>query len=208
MMAEPRIVADLGRPETPEETAARKAENSRRHRANQTLRNLIWSLVATLIVVLVLVLVVVRPDPEVLGTIDYRSVAEQSQVNVDEPLAAPDLSSTWTANAAELRSRGDVTSWYIGFITPEKQFIAMDQGIEANATWIDNTLDGNTSNGAVILGGVTWDVYDYRDAESPGNLAYAMVSVDGDSTYVLYGTAADEEFASLATTLTAGFGGE
>ena len=200
------IVADLGRPETPEETAARKAETSRKHRANQTLRNLVWSLVATLIVVLLLVLVVVRPDPVAVGTVDYRTVAEQAQVNVDEPLATPDLGSTWTANTAELRTRGEVTSWYVGFITPKSQFIAMDQGIEANPTWVDNTLDGNSSNGAVVLSGVTWDVYDYRDAEDPGNLAYAMVAVDGDSTYVLYGTASDEEFASLAKNLTSEFG--
>ena len=202
----PPVVAELGRPETPEETAARKAENSRKHRANQTLRNLIWSLVATLIVVLLLVLVVVRPESGSLDTVDYRTVAEQSQVNAEVPLAAPDLPAAWTANAAELRTRGDVTSWYVGFITPKKQFIAMDQGLAANPTWVDNTLDGNTSNGAVVLDGVTWDVYDYRDAEDPGNLAYAMVAVDGDSTYVLYGTASDEEFAELATTLTAEFG--
>ena len=201
-----RIVAELGRPETAEETATRKAENSRKHRANQTLRNLIWSLVATLIVVLLLVLVVVRPDPAQLGAIDYRTVAEQAQVNAEAPLAAPDLPSSWTANAAELRTRGDVTSWYVGFITPKKQFIALDQGIGANPTWVDNTLDSNTSNGAVVLNGVTWDIYDYRDGEDPGNLAYSMVAVDGESTYVLYGTASDAEFAELATTLTAEFG--
>jgi hypothetical protein len=58
---QPRIVAELGRPETPEETAARKAENSRKHRENQTLRNLVFALLSSLAVVLVLVLVVGGP---------------------------------------------------------------------------------------------------------------------------------------------------
>ena len=61
---QPAIVAELGRPETPEETAARKAENSRKRRANQTAFNLIVATIASLGIVLFLVVVVVRPNPE------------------------------------------------------------------------------------------------------------------------------------------------
>ena len=57
------IVAELGRPETPEETANRKAERSRLHRSNQTALNLVAALIVCLVVVLLIVLVVVRPDP-------------------------------------------------------------------------------------------------------------------------------------------------
>jgi hypothetical protein len=150
---DPPIVAELGRPETPEETAARKAENSRKHRANQNLRNLIWSLLATLIVVLVLVLVVVRPDPAPVAAIDYRAVAGQAQVDSTATLAAPPLDSSWSANAAEIRTAADITVWYIGFITPSRQFIAMNQGIDANATWVDIVL-GITPIGTTIIAGV------------------------------------------------------
>jgi hypothetical protein len=45
---EGRVVAELGRPETPAETAARKAESSRLHRQRQTVNNLVYSLIATL----------------------------------------------------------------------------------------------------------------------------------------------------------------
>ena len=47
----PRIVAELGRPETPDETAARKAESSRVYRASQNTRNLVAALLVTLAVV-------------------------------------------------------------------------------------------------------------------------------------------------------------
>ena len=60
---EPAIVAELGRPETAEETAQRKAENSRKHRANQTALNLVGATVASLAIVAFLVIVVVRPAP-------------------------------------------------------------------------------------------------------------------------------------------------
>lgn len=198
------IVAELGRPETPEETAARKAETSRTHRANQTLINLIWSLVATLAVVLVLVLVVVRPSPEVLDPVDYHAVAEQAQVNSEVPLADPQLPAQWTSNSASLTTAADgISTWYIGFITPSDTFIAMSQGIEANPTWVSTLLESGIATGSETIEGIDWQVYDNREGEDPGNLAYAMSTTVGDSSYVIYGTADSNEFRTLATALEA-----
>lgn len=203
-----RIVAELGRPETPDETADRKAETSRQHRANQTVRNLVWSLVATLAVVLVLVLVVVRPEPAPVGAIDYKTVAEQAQGSVSERLAIPDLPAGWTANAAEIRTSGGVQSWYIGFITPSGDFIAFTQGIEANPSWTDDVLDGHAPTGATTIV-IDWVTYDYRKAKDPGNLAYSLVGGPRDgSTFVLSGTADDKEFATLATAVANSIGVE
>src|SRR5664279_4386939 len=96
---EPRIVAELGRPETPEETFARKAENSRKHRANQTLFNLLIATVASLSIVLFLVLVVVRPTDDTPVTADYQTIAADAQTNASEPLLAPTLPADWYANS-------------------------------------------------------------------------------------------------------------
>ena len=193
-----RIVAELGRPETPEETAARKAETSRQHRANQTVRNLVWSLVATLAVVLVLVLVVVRPEPAPVGAVDFETVATQAQESVEVPLAVPDLPAGWTANAAELRtSSAGVQSWYIGFVTPSGQFIAFTQGIDADASWTDDLLEGHHPTGDKTIV-IDWVEYDYRTSEDPGNVAYGLVGGADSSVLVLYGTANDGEFATLA----------
>lgn len=199
-----RIVAELGRPETPDETAARKAETSRRHRANQTMRNLVWSLIASLAVVLFLVLVVVRPDPAPPAAVDYIAVAAEAEGAVETDLAAPVLPPGWSANAAEIRADGDIQTWYIGLITPSGQFIALNQGLDANETWVDNTLDGARATGTVTIDGVNWAVYDYRDAEDTGNLAYAMAATVGDSTYVVFGTANDIEFETVVTALGVG----
>ena len=200
-MAEPRIVAELGRPETPEETAARKAENSRKHRANQTLRNLVWSLVATLAVVLVLVLVVVRPDPAVLQPVDYATVAEQTVAPEGRTLLVPNLPEGWTANAASLRTIDQVSTWYIGFITPRGQFIALEQGFDANDTWrAEHFADKSSSPEQVDVDGLAF--VETLGVENPGNYARVWVrDLDGDDVLVLYGTASAEEFAILATTL-------
>ena len=198
---EQRIVAELGRPETPEETAARKAENSRKHRANQTLRNLVWSLVATLIVVLLLVLVVVRPDPQVLDRVDYREVASQTIPPEGRSLIVPTLPEGWTANAASLRTIDQVTTWYIGFITPQNQFIALEQGFDANATWLASHFAKNSSSPEQIdVDGTTWT--ETLGTENPGNYERVWsLDLENEDDLVLYGTATTEEFTILATTL-------
>lgn len=187
-----------------DEIAAIKAQNSREHRAAQTTRNLIWALLATLVVVLFLVLVVVRPNPASLPAIDYGAVASQAQDQLGAPVAAPALPDAWRANEAELRKSGDIDVWYIGFITPEEQFIALNQGINANATWVDNVLERETSTGTVRIDGIEWTVYDHRKSDDPGNLAYALVAEVGASTFVLHGTASDVEFETLATAMELG----
>ena len=198
----PAVVAELGRPETPEETAARKAENSRKHRANQTLRNLLWSLAASVGLMLLIVIVVVRPDQPAREPVDYAEVASQAQPGVDEPLAVPVLPPEWDANSADLGTTKDgISTWYIGFITPSEEFVALSQGIEANPTWLLTLLDQHQPTGVETIDGIEWTVYDNRDGDDPGNLAYAMVTAAGDSTFAIYGTADSNEFRTFAGSL-------
>ena len=196
----PRIVAELGRPETAEETAARKAESARKHRSNQTLINLLLALLASLGIVLFLVLVVVRPEQPARQPADYRGDAAQSESQVGETLAAPVLPSGWSANDDGLDKGADgVVAWTIGFITPKVQFIALAQGIDANATWVSNQLEKARSTGTASIGGVEWTVYDRRTVTDAGDFAYALSVTIGRSSVVLHGTAGSGEFRTLAT---------
>jgi hypothetical protein len=198
-----RIVAELGRPETPDETADRKAQSSRKHRENQTLRNLILALLASLAVVLFLVLVVVRPTSVATPPVDYHQLAADTQSAVSAPLANPMLSSAWKANDATFDdgSNDGVRSWYIGFVTPETQFIGLKQGIKANPTWVSTQLDQAKQSGATTIAGIRWKVYDQRTVTDAGNFAYSLSTTIGASTYLLYGSATTAEFRTLATAL-------
>ena len=199
----PAVVAELGRPETPEETAARKAETSRKHRANQTLLNLVLALAATLAIVLFLVVVVVRPEPAPVGGVDYAEIADQAQGSTSEPLLAPKLAAEWSANDARFGPVSEVPTWYVGFVTPSVQFIAMNQGIDANPTWVSAILDDAQQTGATTIDGIAWKIYDARDADDPGNFAYSMATTAGDSTILLHGTAPTGEFEALAASIAA-----
>ncbi|WP_127793958.1 DUF4245 domain-containing protein [Agromyces sp. LHK192] len=201
----PRVVAELGRPETAEETAARKAENSRLYRQRKTLMNLVYALVATLGVVLVMVLVVPRSDTPIERDVDVAGTAEQAQAGMAGDLAAPELPDGWRANAAEIRrSEADgVTAWYVGYLTPGDEYIGMYQAEAANQTWVAGLLARTLATGTVAIDGVEWTVYDNRDSdEDVGNARYALTTESGGTTFVLLGSATPEEFATLATAIT------
>lgn len=200
---EPAVVAELGRPETPEETAARKAENSRRHRSNQTLLNLVIALVASLGIVLFLVVVVVRPDSATRPAVDYVAIAGDAQAASDEPLIVPRLPQGWSANDARLVTKSGILDWYVGFITPSTQFVALEQGIQGNPTWLATIIESAKPTGTTSIDGLDWTIYDRRDAKDPGNFAYSMSTTSGGSTIVLHGTAPTAEFELLAASVAA-----
>ncbi|MFC6354978.1 DUF4245 domain-containing protein [Luethyella okanaganae] len=197
----PRVVAELGRPETTDETAARKAENSRKHRARQTINNLALSLLATLALVAVIVLLVPRSDKPLDRAVDYATVAVEAQRSTRGVLANPALPEGWRSNAAELRtgSADKIQAWYIGFLTPQDQFIGMTQAFDANPSWLAAQLENTLATGTTTVGGIRWTIYDNRDSpDDLGNVRYAMTSEAGSSTYALAGTADPAEFSALA----------
>lgn len=196
-------MAELGRPETAQEMVDRRAVASRTRRQNQNFFNLIIALLASLAVVALVVLVVVRPDAAPQEPVDYRAIS----LEADAPatLAAPQLPEGWWANQAKYDSNpvDDVLNWNIGLLTPSDGFIALVQGIDANPTWQTNQLPGMKVTGSTTIDGIEWTVYDRRGAKDAGNYAYALSTVGADSTYVLHGTATDDDFTILATKLAA-----
>lgn len=182
-----------------QEAAPTIEERRAARRANQTTFNLVIALIASLGVVLLLVLVVVRPDMEP-RTVDYRQVGADAQSAVAATLAVPDLPEGWEANRAQLvASPADgVPRWEVGFLTPAGEFIALVQGIDANSSWLAAQTQNERPTGDATLGGLTWDVYDRRDAPDPGNYEYVLSTLEGSSTIVLHGTATDAEFETLA----------
>lgn len=197
----PQVVAELGRPETPQETADRRAEASRKRRQNNNLLNLVLALAASLAVVAIVVLMVVRPDAAPQESVDYRTIAADSFAPV--PLAAPVVPANWWSNSAifEGAPADGVANWYVGFVTPTDKFIALRQGIDANPTWLANELSGMKATGVTTIDDIEWTVYDRRGTKDVGLREYGLTTVSTRSTYVVYGTASDEEFTTLAKEL-------
>lgn len=196
-----RVVAELGRPETPEETAARKAENSRNYRARKTINNLVYSLLATVGVVALIVLVVPRSDQPLDRAVDWRSVTQEAQQTRQETLVNPELPDGWSSNYAEIRSTGTggVTSWNVGFVTPSDEFVGITQGFDADPTWLATQLNRSVASSVTTIGGLEWTVYDNREStDGFGNVHYALTTEAGTSTVAVFGTGSIDEITLVA----------
>ncbi|WP_187264939.1 DUF4245 domain-containing protein [Homoserinibacter sp. GY 40078] len=194
------IVAELGRAETPQETADRKDAAREKRRTNQTALNLGIATIVSLLAALILVFAVGLIDTgSRIEPVDYVAEGAAAQQAVEVPLVVPELPDGWAANRATLSTGSDgVTVWQIGFVTPEGRYLAIVQGIDANASWVDDQVRGEPADGERTMGGMQWQAHDRRDADDIGNVAYALVAEAGTSTIVIAGTADDEEFEVLA----------
>jgi hypothetical protein len=202
---EPRIVAELGRPATPEDIRDRRAASRSFRMANQTTTNLLIAVGATLLVMAFLIVVVVRPDQgSSRPTVDWQAEASAVQGSAPGLVLSPTLPDGWTANRAAFGEIDDTESWIVGFLTPDGSYLAMEQGFDATGAWLrtaaavgddDEVLEAPVS----VIGGRDWWVLDRRDdAEAPGNHPLVLATTAGIATVVLHGTASDEEFATLA----------
>ena len=188
--------------ETPEQKADRVAEARRKRRANQTTRNLIGSLVASLAIVLFLVLVVVRPDPAPLA-IDYLAAAAEAEASLGTPVVAPIVPPSWSANRAELAGSGGIDEWAIGFITADSTFLGLLQGFTDEQSWLQDALRDAGEGERVSIAGVDWQRYDRRGVDGVGLREIALVTTTAESTVVLYGTASDADLELLAAAVAA-----
>ena len=201
------VAAELGPPEPPAETAARKARDSRLYRQRKTVNNLVFSLLVTLGLVVVIGLVVPRgTDTWRAHTVDVAQSAEQNAASAGVPLVAPETPEGWLPKQAEVRrsTSGDIAYWYIGYTTASGAYAAIvqaftDTGTPVDETWIAQQLESQSATGTDSLGGVHWTVYDHQDRNADqANMLYGMQAELGSSTLLVYGTDSAEEIRGLA----------
>ncbi|MCR2784368.1 MULTISPECIES: DUF4245 domain-containing protein [unclassified Microbacterium] len=201
MAASPRIVAELGRPETPEETAARKAESSRLHRNSRTIRNGVAALLVTLGVVLVVVIGVPRGTAPPAEPIDVAAEAAEAQTALDRPVIAPDTPDDWSVNRATVDGEDGVQAWTVVYAPPQG-FVNVAQGFDADESWPTRVLAGSSATGKATIDGVEWTVYDISDPDETANISYALSTPAGTDTVMVYGATDAGTAAEVAESLT------
>ncbi|GAA1939738.1 hypothetical protein GCM10009775_34620 [Microbacterium aoyamense] len=199
-----RVVAELGRPETPDETAARKAESSRIYRSSQTTRNLVAALIATLIVVAVIIFAVPRGTPAPQDPLDISAAAERVSSSEGRTAISPELPEDWTATRATIDGEGSVRTWLI-LTTPTDEeipgFLRIAQGFDADEAWPARVLSGAAPVGAVTIDGIPWDRYEL-DPSRTGNISVALSTRAGADTILVYGQADAATLEQVAGSVT------
>ena len=174
-------------------------------RARQTLNNLLLSLAATVGVMVLLVLAVPRDDSNRVAPVDYVAIAEQAAAETSEKLLIPTIPVDWYSNAARYRSsdQDGVANWYVGFVGPKSEFIAITQGLEVNQTWIQLMLESNKPTGEVELAGQSWQIFEsVRENNPPKSKDYMMFLEYDKNAVFIYGVAPTEVLEDFALQLT------
>lgn len=202
----PVVVAELGRPETTAETAARKAKDSRNYRQRKTVNNLVFSLLVTLGLVLVMYLLVPRgTDTYAAQSVNVSELAVDAAPSAGRTLAAPAVDEGWKAKQANLRGGSAVTSWQLNYTTANEAYAAVTQAFTAdgalvNDTWIAQQLEQQAPTGTEQLGGIDWIVYDHTDrSPDQANMLFGLQGTWGNDTILVYGTDTPATIRVLAT---------
>ncbi|WP_336632604.1 MULTISPECIES: DUF4245 family protein [unclassified Microbacterium] len=190
-MAAPRVVAELGRPETPEETADRKAAASAAYRSSKTFRNLIAALLVTVAVVAVVYLGVPRGSLAEPEPVDVAASAQTASASLGHPLIVPVAPADWRANSARLEGG----MWRVVYAWPSG-YLRVAQGIDAPEGWATRQLGGVAPTGHVTIDGIDWD--EYVIAGRTDTVSYALSTTAGTDTILVYGAtgAADAAIAA------------
>lgn len=198
-----RVVAHLGRPETPQEAADRKAESSRRYRSSKTFRNLIAALLVTVAVVLVVVAAVPRGEPAPRPAPDVPALAADIERDLGRPVLSPSLGEGWRVNQASTEGVGGTEAWTMVYVrSGESGFLRVAQGFKADEAWVGQVLDGTRSTETVDIDGITWNVYRPSNPSGTGNIDYALATPAGPDHVLVYGDAAPETAALAAASVT------
>lgn len=196
-----RIVAELGRPETPDETAARKAASSQAYRSSKTFRNLLTALGVILIVVAIVVLGVPRGEPAERPPIDVAAEAAALSDTLQRPVLTPDVPDDWRVNSATLQA-DTIDAWTIVYAPDDSAgFVRVAQGFDADEAWTAEVVAGNRPNGTTTIEGIVWEEYRVSDPARAGNVSYALATEAGTDVVMVYGSASPAVAATVAGAL-------
>lgn len=198
------IVAELGRPETPEETADRKAAATKAYRSSQTIRSLLAAILVTLGMVLIIVLMVPRGERVAAPEIDVPAIAKNVESSTGSAAIVPELGDFWRVNKAELEG-GSPAVWDITLAPAaesESGFIRVAQAFDADVSWAPQRLNGIAAKDTIRIDGLTWDVFPIGD-RGQANITYAIGTQAGPDYVLLYGSRSADSTAELAQSLTA-----
>lgn len=192
-MARPRIVAELGRPETADEAAARKAAASQRYRSSKTFRNLIAAMIVCVAIVAVVYLGVPRGTPQE-STVDLPAAAAEATTAIGHPVVVPDAPEGWRKNSAAV----DGGIWRIVY-APPTGFVHVSQAVGAPDTWVAQQVGGFAPTGTVTIDGIEWD--EYALPAPVAEISYALATTAGTDTILISGSMTPDTAAQAATGL-------
>jgi len=113
-------------------------DSAAKHRAKQTVNNLVLALLASLGIVLVTVLAVPRDDSNRIQPVDYQASVAAAEASSKLDILAPALPQDWWSNRATWHGKtiDGVSYFETGFVGPKNQYVLVTQAFAVNPTWV------------------------------------------------------------------------
>ena len=157
-------------PPPPFEAPERPAAPGRRVRG--TWVDIVRTMIVVLAFVALIVLLVPRPGQLPRPTVDVASAASGVEGQLGfAPIVPAGLPAGWTPTEAKERDTADgVSSFRIGYITPDGLYAGVDQAASVTKAWLKANQAGGSPVGQVTIDGVVWQQLYQQDSQYTGLL--------------------------------------
>jgi hypothetical protein len=165
----------------------------------RTVRNLVGALTITCGVALVVYFGAIprEGDGNEMAAVSYSQELGQARRAAPFPVVAPvGLPDDWRANSVTYRGTGDHgTTWHLGFVTPDDEYVAVEQGSEKPDRFIRKvTHDARPTGETRQVAGEEWVQYRGRTYD-------ALVHKGDGVTTVVTGTGSVQQMERMAAAL-------
>ncbi|OEJ29407.1 hypothetical protein AR457_12870 [Streptomyces agglomeratus] len=167
-------------------------------RGKQTVRDMVLSMAAIGVVVAGVYTLVPHDDSaDPVKPVDYRVELITARRAAPYPVAAPvGLPETWKATSVTY-DRQDGNSWHLGFLDPEREYVAVEQSNGPAEKFVHKVSQQATKTSRTVrVGGETWQRWE-------GPKYDALVREEKGATTVITGTAPQKRLAEMAAALKA-----
>lgn len=164
-------------------------------RANASVTGMIMALAVSLLAIVPVWLLSGNSGAQVQRpTVNVSAVASDAKGAAGFSPAAPSLPAGYSANYARWVSgtSDGVNHWDVGWVTPQQQFVSIEQTAMANPTWITQQVNEAPITGTRSAGGITWTLYDKPGVEK------SYVGKVGKTTVIVSGSGGFPEFDVVA----------
>jgi hypothetical protein len=140
---------------------------------------------------------VVSPEDEArpVPAVHYRSQLADARGLADYRVVAPrGLGPGWKATSVDLQRGGRGVSWHLGFLTPGREYVGLEQGDLGPRQLVARHVGGLQPSGALTVAGEPWRLY-------RGETDTALLRRDHGVVTIVVGTAPTDVLAAFAGSL-------
>lgn len=127
--------------------------------------------------------------------VSYRGqLADARQMAGYRVLAPSGLGAAWVPTSVDVRRSGQTVRWHLGFLTPEREYVGLEQGDRAPGRVAAQFVAHLRPSGALTVAGAPWRVY-------RGETDTALVRQESGVATVVVGTAPTGDLVTFARSL-------